>query len=75
VSLTTCSAEVRDNTQLPFVGAVVASVIAVIFVLLRLFVVFQPGGKNPDWDDALIVLSMVSISVNLESQLLTYFRP
>lgn len=62
-----CGAEVRDNTQVPFVCAIVGSVVATIFVLLRLFVVFTPGGKKPDWDDALLVACLVSISyISLE---------
>ena len=53
-----CGAEVRDNTQVAYLCAIIASVFATIFVLLRLFVVFTPGGKNPGWDDAMIVVCL-----------------
>ncbi|KAF2791700.1 hypothetical protein K505DRAFT_219712, partial [Melanomma pulvis-pyrius CBS 109.77] len=58
VSLTMCGAEVRDNTQVAYVCAIAGSVVAIVFVILRLFVVFTPGGKKLGWDDALIVVCL-----------------
>ncbi|KAF2498993.1 hypothetical protein BU16DRAFT_559023 [Lophium mytilinum] len=58
VSLTMCGAEVRDNAGVPYVCAIVGSALAAVFVILRLFVIFTPGGKKPGWDDAMLLLCL-----------------
>lgn len=69
-----CGAEVRDNTQVPYLCAIIASVVATVFVLLRLFVIFTPGGKNPGWDDAMLVVCLVSPPIYQNRWLLTWSR-
>lgn len=59
VSNTMCGVEVRDNRDLPFYIGVVGFAVTTIFMALRIFLIFTPGGKDPGWDDALVVLCWI----------------
>jgi hypothetical protein len=54
-----CGVEMRDNSQIAYVCAIVGSTVTAMFVLLRLLVIFSPGGKQPGWEDALLVMCLV----------------
>ena len=69
-----CGVEMRDNRQIAYVCAIAGSAVTSLFVLLRLLVIFSPGGKQPGWEDALLVMCLVStpMYLYLSHRLLTF---
>lgn len=57
--MTACGAEVRDKTAIPYYIAIVGTAVATAIVLVRLYLVFTPGGKAVGLDDLFIVVSLV----------------